>query len=75
MNNLVITWKSLGRSVEATKLMQDCVQRRKKVLRICYPCSIFSLSVLKKWEEGGEDEWEDEQSDIELCERVKDVRL
>lgn len=67
MNNLAYTWKSLGRSAEAIQLMQQCVQRREEVLKASHPDSMSSRSVLNQWEE--------EQADVEIRDKFKDMRL
>ncbi|KAK7180300.1 PFS and TPR domain-containing protein [Paraphaeosphaeria sporulosa] len=67
MNNLAFTWKSLGRTVKAIYLMQQCVQRREQVLGASYPHYLSSLLILEQWEE--------EQADVELLNRFKDMRL
>ncbi|OAG08352.1 uncharacterized protein CC84DRAFT_1162318 [Paraphaeosphaeria sporulosa] len=67
MNNLAFTWKSLGWTVKAIYLMQQCVQRREQVLGASYPHYLSSLLILEQWEE--------EQADVELLNRFKDMRL
>ncbi|OAG09767.1 uncharacterized protein CC84DRAFT_1160850, partial [Paraphaeosphaeria sporulosa] len=50
MNNLAFTWKSLGRTVKAICLMQQCVQRYEQVLGASHPHYLSSLLVLEQWE-------------------------
>jgi hypothetical protein len=58
MNNLAFTWKGTGRETEAVRLMDECVQSRKRVLGLNHPCTISSCVAL--------DIWKAEQEDVTL---------
>ncbi|OAL06356.1 hypothetical protein IQ06DRAFT_176820, partial [Phaeosphaeriaceae sp. SRC1lsM3a] len=49
MNNLALTWKAQGRSVEAIVLMMGCRQRRQGVLNASHPDLQSSSEVLVRW--------------------------
>ena len=49
MNNLAITWKSLGRNSEALALMDKCVQLREQILGSNHPHTVISLGILDEW--------------------------
>ena len=56
MDNLARTWKGTDREIEAIKLIEQCVQLRKRILGVDYPHALSSSAVLA--------EWEAEQADI-----------
>jgi hypothetical protein len=37
MNNLSYTWKAMGKRADALKLMDECLQLRKRVLGVNHP--------------------------------------
>jgi hypothetical protein len=62
MNNLAFTWKGTGRETEAVRLMEECVQSRKRVLGLNHPHTISFYTAL--------DTWKAKQEDIILQSRV-----
>ena len=50
MNNLAFTMKELGRKIEATKLMAECVKLRNRVLGTEHPYALSSAAVLADWQ-------------------------
>lgn len=44
VDNLVFTWKGLGRDAEAVKLMERCVQLRTLILGLDYPRALSSTT-------------------------------
>jgi hypothetical protein len=55
MNNLAFTWKGTGREIEAVKLMEECIQSRKRVLGLNHPGTISSCTTLDTWKAEQED--------------------
>lgn len=49
INNLAFAWKGSGRSTEAIRLMEECVQVRRRVLGIEHPDTQLSSSALDQW--------------------------
>lgn len=49
MNNLVRTWKKMGRDIKAIKLIGKCFQLRKKAININHPYILFLSSILTRW--------------------------
>ena len=50
INNLAFTMKELGRKMEATKLMAECVKLRNRVLGTEHPYALSSAAVLADWQ-------------------------
>ena len=50
MNNLAFTMKEQGRTVEAIKLMTECVQLRNEVLGTEHPDALSSTAALSEWQ-------------------------
>ncbi|KUJ10971.1 uncharacterized protein LY89DRAFT_253247 [Mollisia scopiformis] len=55
MNNLAFTWKGSGKEIEAVRLMEECVQLRKRILGVNYPDSISFCTALNTWKAEQED--------------------
>ena len=55
MNNLAFMWKGTGRETEAIRLMEECIQLRKRVLGLNHPHSISSCIALDTWKAEQED--------------------
>jgi hypothetical protein len=49
MHNLAITWKDLERQTEAIKLLDACVQLRKRIVGVNHPYFLSSSSTLFAW--------------------------
>jgi hypothetical protein len=49
MNNLAPTWKGAGKGNEAIRLMEECVQLRKRVLGFNHPDTLSSCRALATW--------------------------
>ncbi|KAH8889893.1 hypothetical protein GQ53DRAFT_651431, partial [Thozetella sp. PMI_491] len=49
MNNLALTWKSLGRTADALALMEGCVQACQRVLGFQHPNTKISMATLEEW--------------------------
>ncbi|KAH8744530.1 hypothetical protein F5882DRAFT_265980, partial [Hyaloscypha sp. PMI_1271] len=47
---LAFTWKGQGNVAQAIKLMEDCVQRRKRVLGVQHPHFLSSQTALIQWQ-------------------------
>lgn len=50
MNSLAFTWKEMGQDSEAIKLMEECVQPRKRILGANHPNTLPSSAALTRWE-------------------------
>jgi hypothetical protein len=55
MNNLAFTWKGTGRETGAVRLMEECVQSRKRVLGFDHPHTLLSCTTLAAWKAEQED--------------------
>ena len=49
MNNLAVTWRSLGRRKDAVDLMQTCAELRALSLGENHPYTKSSLEALEEW--------------------------
>jgi hypothetical protein len=49
MHNLAFTWKDLERQTEAIKLLDECVELRKRVVGVNHPDFLSSSSALIAW--------------------------
>ena len=49
MNNLAFTMEGLDRKLEATKLMDECIQLRNRVLGSEHPHALSSAAALAEW--------------------------
>jgi Tetratricopeptide repeat len=46
MNGVAATYNSLGRSIEAVKVFEDCLEIRKRVLGADHPDTLWSMNNL-----------------------------
>jgi hypothetical protein len=53
--NRAFTWKGIGRETEAVRLMEECIQSRKRVLGLNHPHFISSCTALDTWKAEQED--------------------
>lgn len=64
MQNLACIWKETGKGVQAIRLLEECIQSRKRILSPDHPDTLSSCStVATRRVEAGEDEREDADSD------------
>ncbi|PQE14359.1 hypothetical protein CJF30_00006939 [Rutstroemia sp. NJR-2017a BBW] len=64
INNLALTWKKTGRTIQAIRLMEECIESRKRVLRFDHPYTLSSCSALAEWKAELEDA---SVVDLEYC--------
>jgi Tetratricopeptide repeat len=55
MKNLAFTWKGTSKETETVRLMEECVQSRKRALRLNHPDTLPSCSALAAWKAEQED--------------------
>jgi hypothetical protein len=55
MNNLAFTLKQTGRGTEAVRLMEECMQLRKRILGLDHPDTLSSCTSLAAWKAEQED--------------------
>jgi Tetratricopeptide repeat len=49
MNNLAFTWKGISKETEATRLIEECIQSRQRVLGLDHPDTLSSCRALVAW--------------------------
>jgi Tetratricopeptide repeat len=49
MGNLAYTWKGMGRDAEAMRLLEECVQKQKRILGVDHPDTLSPSATLARW--------------------------